>query len=419
MKKLYERFYNRVGFRLKQTAAGRDTLGVLNELERVQGLPRDEIRALQLSKLQYMLKHAACHVPYYREKFSSLGLDVSTINSLEEFAKRVPLLDKQDVRSNRRAFVADKVNEKLPTVRTGGSTGEPLLFYRTPTMAAHQVAQMIKAQRWWGIEIGDRSVKFWGHSASFSPGMRGRLKKLFKPIKDRINNCIVFSAYGMSLASMERYYHRMRNFRPRFIIGYASTIYVFAEHLYKHGWMIDDIGIKAVITTAEVLYDWQRVMIEKVFKAPVVIEYGMSEVGIIAYECPAGRIHTCDDDLLVETVPLLDDAASEPIYEIVITSLYNSSTPLIRYRTGDVVDKPIESSTCSCKLGLSVIENIRGRSHDLIVTPSGQYVHGEFFTHIFDHVEGVERFQIVQQKLDHILIKIAKNNVYNPKQERL
>jgi phenylacetate-CoA ligase len=333
------------------------------------------------------------------------GVKLEDIRSLRDFETIIPLLEKGDVRLNPKRFIADNAN-KLKEVRTGGSTGTPMLFFVDQNGIATSKANVLRARRWWGLNIGDPWVRFWGHGASFAPGWRGEWDKWSRPIRNFLYNYSTISAYDMSSKRMEQYWNYIRKVKPHFLLGYASSLYIFARFLEEKFSSIHLPSLKVVISTSEQLYDWQREAIETVFGCKVANEYGTSEIGIIGYECSEGRLHLMDENIYVEVLPLSENEGND-FGEVVVTQLSNWGAPLIRYRTGDIATGI--SQDCPCGRTLRVLNGLGGRSHDLIITPDGRFLHGEFFTHIFDHMRGVERFQIVQLQPDSLLIYIVNN----------
>jgi phenylacetate-CoA ligase len=90
--------------------------------------------------------------------------------------------------------------------------------------------------------------------------------------------------------------------------------------------------------------------------------------------------------------------------EIVVTDLTNYGMPFIRYRIGDLGCP--KSQSCTCGRGFPLIQEIVGRSSDVLPAPNGRYVHGEYFTHLFYGVPGVRRFQVHQKALGDVEIFI-------------
>lgn len=129
--------------------------------------------------------------------------------------------------------------------------------------------------------------------------------------------------------------------------------------------------------------------------------YGLSEFGEIGFEYRCGNMHLMDENVFAEIVQTSDD----PFGEIVVTHLKNTATPLIRYRTGDMATSISEG--CSCSLGLRVLKDLKGRAHDFILRPNGGVVHGQFFTHLFVYREGIKKYQVIQEAIDRLHIKLV------------
>lgn len=101
--------------------------------------------------------------------------------------------------------------------------------------------------------------------------------------------------------------------------------------------------------------------------------------------------------------------------EILATSLYNFAMPFIRYDTGDL--GYIIDDVCSCGRGYKLLKELVGRSADFLITPEGRNVHGWFFLHIFlEYGEGIKEYQVIQEKLDKIVIKIVPEGGFDEKQ---
>ena len=96
---------------------------------------------------------------------------------------------------------------------------------------------------------------------------------------------------------------------------------------------------------------------------------------------------------------------------VTVTNLHNYAMPLIRYQMGDM-GRPTDREP-TCGRGLPLMDVIEGRSADVITTPSGKLLHGEFFTHLFYKLDGVRQFQVVQETRDRLTIKIEPMNTFD------
>jgi phenylacetate-CoA ligase len=157
--------------------------------------------------------------------------------------------------------------------------------------------------------------------------------------------------------------------------------------------------------TGEGLSRAQRDRIEAVLGCPTVSEYGCTELGVIAFECPKGGLHISHENLLVEFV--VDGRPARPgeRAEILVTNLNEWVHPLVRYKVGDLARLGAEA--CPCGRTMPLIGELGGRVHDSILTPRGAAIHGLFFTHLFDRLPQVSQFRVVQSRLDQLAIEIV------------
>ncbi|HEY1089676.1 MAG TPA: phenylacetate--CoA ligase family protein, partial [Burkholderiaceae bacterium] len=145
---VYTKLVSSLLFPLHEQLKKHDSVARRRELERSQWLRPDELRLLQLQRLNAMLARTRLHVPYYRDRLPALPLQ-----SLAELAT-LPLLTKALIRANVEAMKSEQAGP-LARYNTGGSSGEPLIFYIGKDRVSHDVASKWRATRWWGVDIGD------------------------------------------------------------------------------------------------------------------------------------------------------------------------------------------------------------------------------------------------------------------------
>jgi phenylacetate-CoA ligase len=159
-----------------------------------------------------------------------------------------------------------------------------------------------------------------------------------------------------------------------------------------------------------------REKIGTVFSCDVYDAYGLNDGGLGAYECSEhSGLHIDTERAVMEVVDENGNQLESGEGEILATSLYNFAMPFIRYDTGDLGH--IIDDVCSCGRGYKLLKEVVGRSVDVLVTPEGKNVHGWFFLYIFwEHCEGVKEYQVVQKKLDTIVIKIVPEDDFDENQ---
>ncbi len=360
----------------------------------------EELAQLQWQRLTALLWHAYETVPFYRAAFQSAGLTPEDIRSPSDFA-RLPLLDKQAVRQHRDRLISSAFDERdLIRSATGGSTGEPMRFCYDRASYERRTAAAMRGDEWAGWRLCAPEFYVWGVSLLPQTGMIKLKKRLYHAgLRRTIVNSFDLSAER--IADHVRLYHRSS---ARVVIGYANALYLFAL-------LAKDAGLKlkpprGVISSAEKLFPHQRALIEEVFGAPVFDRYGCREVMMIGAECDRHTgLHVTSDNLYVEVVRNGQLCEPGELGDIVLTDLHNFGMPLIRYKVGDAGSW--KGRDCPCGRGLPLLNVVEGRTLDLISTPSGKLVSGEFFPHLLKDFQEIRAYQIVQEQRDEIIMRLA------------
>ncbi|WP_286292137.1 phenylacetate--CoA ligase family protein [Methylomarinovum tepidoasis] len=368
------------------------------ELERTQHLSRQEIQNLQLQRLGKLLHTALAHSPWHARRILEAGLDPENL-SWEAF-RRLPTMSKEDARHHRDGMVWREAPGGIYRYNTGGSSGEPLIFYFGRKRQAADAACRIRARRWWGVEPGDREVLLWG-----APVELNRTDRV-KALRDRLCNQRLLNAFEMSEARMDAYLDQMEAYQPKVIYGYASSLALLAEHAKKRNRIPHLPELKVVFTTGEPLYPHQREIIQHVYGVPVAREYGARDAGLIALDSPAGQLLVNSEWIIVE---ILDDEGN-PVPdgqsgEVVITNLASEAQPFIRYRTGDWAYRSTES--CRQGRGLEVLDEVIGRTTDVIVRPDGTYMHALALIYILRDIPGIQQFKVVQEIPEKVAVFVV------------
>ena len=392
MSDLYTRFVSGALFPLQEKLKKHDTVRVHRDMEASQWWPRQRILDLQLKRLQALLQDVAVHVPYYRELFARAGFDPAAVRSVADL-QALPFLTKAEIRAHSDALRADNA-AGLARFNTGGSSGEPLIFFIGTERVTHDVAAKWRATRWWDVDIGDREIVVWGSPIELGTQDRVRL------VRDALMRTELLPAFEMSDAKVDGFIARIRERRPKMLFGYPSAISHIALRAEQRGVRLDDLGVKVVFCTSERLYDHQRETISRLFGCPVANGYGGRDAGFIAHECPSGNMHITAEDIVVE---IIDEAGRGlppgQAGEIVVTHLATRDYPFIRYRTGDI--GTLGEDACPCGRGLPILKDIQGRSTDFVVAEDGTVLHGLSLIYILRDIPAVRAFKIVQETRSH------------------
>jgi phenylacetate-CoA ligase len=402
---IYTRIASGLIFPLHERLKGHGSVKLRRTLEESQWWDAQALDELRVSRLRNLVCRAYGQVPYYRELMDAHAIRPESIDSLAAIT-RFPFLTKPDIRAHTDALKARDARG-LARFNTGGSSGEPLVFYIGRERVSHDVAAKWRATRWWGVDIGDPELVVWGSPIELSAQDRVRRWR------DRLLRTRLLPAFEMSPANLDLFVREIRDMRPRMLFGYPSSLSLIARHARRAGQRMDDLGVKVAFVTAERLYDEQRAEIEATFGCRVANGYGGRDAGFIAHQCPEGALHLTAEDLLIEIVdPQGRSLPHGQAGEIVVTHFATGDFPFIRYRTGDL--GVLGPADCPCGRGLPVLEEIQGRTTDFVVARDGTVMHGLALIYAIRDLKGIERFKIVQESLDWTRVTIEPGSDYDP-----
>ncbi|MPQ56035.1 glycosyltransferase [Duganella sp. FT27W] len=377
-------------FPLQEWFKRHDSHRLLHELERSQWWPARDLEALQLRRLQDLLRHAGEHSPYYRQVFTQRGFDPGKVQHRRDL-RCLPILRKADINDHRKDFCT-RDSGTLQSMTTGGSSGEPLIFHVGKARVSHDVAAKWRATRWWGVDIGDREAVMWGSPIEL------KAQDYWRAWRDRLLRTRLLPAFDLSPARLDTYLASLRRQRPAMLFGYPSVMCLLARHARQRRVRLDDLGIKVVFATAERLYEEQRALLAAAFGAPVANGYGGRDAGFLAHECPEGGLHIAAEDIIIEIV----DQQGQPVPDgdsgaIVVTHLASADFPFIRYATGDI--GALDTRACPCGRGLPLLKSIEGRTTDFVVARDGTVMHGLALIYILRDLAQIRAFKIIQESV--------------------
>src|SRR5437879_2080811 len=269
-------------YRTALVARGEPVFRLLRRYEVSQWWDAKRLAVLQQEALEGLLRYAATRSQHYADAAREAGLEPARLTAAD--LPRLPLLTKVDL-------VERATHLRTPTLpgitswkTTGGSTGIPVRLGKNRRATAAEQAASWRSYRWYGVRPGDRQARFWG-----TP-LTGRASLRYRAI-DFVLNRERFSAFAFRREDLREYFERLRVRRPTWVYGYVSMLVQFAGYCLDEGLPLAELGVRAVVCTAEALAAGDRTVIAKAFGAPVYNEYGCGEVGPILYECERGTLH--------------------------------------------------------------------------------------------------------------------------------
>lgn len=309
-------------------------------LKKTEGLDLPSFLELNEQRLKDLCVFAAEHSPFYKRRFEEAGFDPLKNWSLEEF-RNIPITTKRDlIAHNQEIHTPAKFFKKRFFVETSGTSGEILTFHRDESWDSFNRAAIWRGYSWFGANPWDRKLYFWGYNTA-------PLKRLKLKVMDFMVNR--FRLFDYDPGKLKQLLPKLNN--VAIIEGYSSMIYELAN-------LIEDKqpkfkSLKLVKGTSEKVFPHYQDIAKKVYGMPIANEYGSTESGIIAFECPKGSMHITMEGVYVEQDP--EDGG------ILVTNLQSFSFPSIRYKLGDQIVLAPSDFTCECGFHSPVIREVTGR----------------------------------------------------------
>jgi len=296
--------------------------------------------------------------------------------------------------------------------KTSGSSGDPFIFAKDKFSHALTWANIINRFGWHGIDFNSSyQARFYGIPLDFIGNKKERLKDFF-------SHRYRFSIFDLSDMVLEGFLQHFKTKKFDYINGYTSSIVLFAKFLEQKSIVLKDIcpTLKVCIVTSEMLFEDDKILLEKQFGIPVVNEYGASELDLIAFQNRDGEWQVNSETLFVEIL----DSNNQVLPHgqegrIVITSLFNKAHPFIRYDIGDIGILDTKSTPKK-----PILQQLIGRTNDIAILPSGKKSPGLTFYYVTKSIieddGNVKEFVIKQTKIDTFDIEYVSKTELNLEQ---
>ena len=392
-----------INFRIRDFAYPFSILKLKKVFDRNQWLDAEALSEYQSARLRQVITHVYYNVPYYQKLFKENDIVPGDIQSAKDL-KNIPCLTKDQLRLNFNSLLARDAKKYSPTMlSTSGTTGGKVNFYADKTSNVLEFVYYWRFWGWAGYKLGDAFAALSSEDFIYSEKNK-ELMYHFHPFTRQLTmNAMFFSTrYLKELIDI------FRKFNPIFLKGSPLNLYMLAlafSTKRDHG-----ISFKAIFSQGSVLTQYKRELIEGVFSCRIFDSYGHMERTVAISQCRHGTYHVHADYGIAEFEEPRIGVAGEGdgdtvVREIIGTSLHNFSMPLIRYRTGDFARVKDSPDRCSCKRGFPTIVSVVGREMDIVITPDGRTIAGLYS--VFSRTPGIIMGQIIQEKIDHLLVKIV------------
>jgi phenylacetate-CoA ligase len=383
------------GFPMKEAKA---------ELQKIQSIPVQEFEAFIENKKQEIVDYHLKNNSSYQKLVGKI-----TFNTWND----LPIMTKKDFQKPLIERLSKGFSLKNVYVnKTSGSSGDPFIFAKDKFSHALTWATNINRFGWHEIDFNSSyQARFYGIPLDFA----GNIKERFK---DFLSNRFRFSIFDLSDKVLEGFLNEFKTRKFDYINGYTSSIVLFAKFLEQKNIVLTTIcpTLKVCVVTSEMLFEEDKILLEKQFGVPIVNEYGASELDLIAFQNSDGEWQVNSETLFVE---ILDENNIVLPYgaagRVVITSLFNKAHPFIRYDIGDIGILDEKSSPKR-----PILKKLIGRTNDIALLKKKKKSPGLTFYYVTKSIieddGNVKEFVIKQTKIDTFEIEYVSINELNLEQ---
>ncbi len=346
-----------------------------------------ELEKFQEIQLKNQLEFAIKNVSKYK------GILYSSSETASQLLTKFPILTKDVLKENIDELNIDS-KEKITKIFSSGSTGvsTSVNMNKKDLMSIQSLSFHI-----WelcGYKIGDAVIQ-----TGISPN-----RTLFKKLKDIFFGTIYISAFALKERDLIFICKKLSKNKNITIIGYPSSINIIANYALENNFKIK---ISKVIGLGDALFTHHKKNIEKAFQCKIMETYGSSEGFQIGFQVDLNYMYIFTPQVYLE---LLDDngfpVKDGEIGNVVVTRLDNKHMPLIRYKLGDLAIKlPKEKYPSKRKYNFPLLEKVVGRNTDVVLLPNDSKMVVHSFTGIFEHIDGIKQFKIIQKDRNGIIIQ--------------
>lgn len=344
------------------------------------------------SKKNDFFKYVLTHSNWYK------NYDFSDLAAL-------PILEKTDIINNLDKIKTIDEKEGLVSL-TGGTTGASMKVVYTRADMQERFAILDNFRAKHGYELSKKTAWFSGKNLISQKD----IKKGICSHYDFINKIRFYSTFHINEKNFNLYWKSLNKFKPEFIVGFPSSVYEICKIADSKGLTLNQ-KVKGFFPTAETVLPKHREVIGRVFGCKLVDQYASSEGAPFILECESGNLHIHPLTGIFEVVD--ENLKHTTEGELLVTSFTTKGTPLVRYRIGDNIKLSQKDKTCPCGSNFPLVDEIKGRSTDYLFSPTHGKVNLGNLSNSTKDVNGIIKFQAVQDTVNKIKVLVVTNNNFN------
>lgn len=378
-------------------------MALLWQFEQSERWPVDLLQHHQLQQLALVIEHARRTVPFYRDRLAGWrSSEAPTMTQL----RVLPLLTRRDIQDAGPALHSTAMPPQFGPVnetRTSGATGQPVQVSRSGLDALMWQVNTLRDHYW---HRRDQSLKLAAIRA-LAPGIadapEGIVGTGWGAASEalRVTGPSALLSLNADIAVQAAW---IRRHEPAYLLTYPSNLAALIAFFVRQGTRLN--GLRAVLTVGETVSPALRDACRDTLGVGIEDTYSSQELGYIALQCPvSGQYHVMAESVLVEVL----DAGGNPCApgatgRLVVSSLHNYATPLIRY---ELHDHAVVGTPCACGRTLPTLARIAGRERNMVRLPDGSTHWPLVGFHRFREIAPVQQYQLIQHSLRSVEVRLV------------
>jgi phenylacetate-CoA ligase len=390
------------------------------QLDSTQWLDPEMLETRQLAQVRTLLTHCQKHVPYYESLFAAKRITAESVRSLADF-REIPLLSRRSYQEQFAHFKAGSLPEGVEAKgvdSTSGSSGVPVQILKTNVVNFWWLVFCLRDMEWCGLDPFSRlaSIRYF---RTAGPDARRYSEGISMPAWSPQLNLVIETGPGFLMdvhQDPRKQLNWLLKIAPNILLSFPSNLEFLANLVQDFGQQIP--SLKNIHAIGETLTDEVRIRVETAFGVPVKNTYSCAEAGYIASPCPEGHgLHVHSENVLLEVL----DESGQPCRpgesgRIVLTTLHNFLSPLIRYELMDRAT--LGAERCPCGRGLPLLSAVEGKTRPLFVLPDGRRKNSSRLSLGMRKIGGFHQFQITQHTPDRVSVKLVPNPAWSDEHVR-
>ena len=387
-------------------------VSLLDQMQGIQHWPAEQVREQQFRQIRRLVAHFRATSPWYRKRLEHAGCPESGNLDAETF-QQLPVLTRSDFQDAGEALYSSappRDHGEINSFTTSGSTGKPVTIRATALADALHWASFIRNDLWHNRDLSKKFAYIQAYrDLEFAAAPEGARFEAWNEAFDTgplVKLNVVSSTLEEQLAWLRRE-------QPAYLMSFPSSLEALARLCLEQNEHLS--WLENISTIGEQFSPAQRQVMQTAWGKPVYETYGCAEATFIAFQSPVSeRLLVQSESVYVEIL----DENNQPCPigvpgRVVVTTLHNFATPIIRYEVGDlaVPGDPEEG------YGLPVIEYVLGRSRNALRLPNGEKAFPLRWSEEMGRIAPVRQWQMIQNSYSELEVRMVVDRPLTGREE--